>query len=87
MELSGEELDAIEARARADAQTGLKKVLSDTPVRTAFVDLSAGEQAQLERFAQIEAGAHFTENFGVYGLGRWSDKEGALAEIGAEWRW
>lgn len=80
-------MDAIEARARADARAGLKKVLSDTPVKTVFVDLSAGMKPLLGRFAQAEVGAHLTDNFGLYGLGRWSDSEGAVAELGAEWKW
>lgn len=65
----------------ASVSAGLTHVLSDTPVRTGYLELQGGWSAQQGAYARAEAAYLPYQNLALFGFGQ-LDKMGAQAGAG-----
>lgn len=65
-----------------DVREGLRRVLSDTPVRTGYVEAMAGLSTASGAFGRLEAGYRPLTNLGLFGFGQ-LDRSGYQAGVGA----
>jgi hypothetical protein len=67
-------------------QAGLRRVLSDTPVREGYLEGTASWSSLSGPVVRGEAGARLTPRFGVFGFGQWTPRE-TMAGVGARVTW
>ena len=59
-------------------------MLSDTPVRTGYVQALAGWEPSLGPYGRLEAGARLTQRWGAYAFGQ-VQLGGPVAGLGMRW--
>lgn len=67
---------------------GLTKVMADTPVRSAYIELQAGA-TRAGAYGRLEGGARPWKNVSLFGYGAADTVQGWSAGLGAraEWTW
>ena len=67
---------------REDIRAGLAHVLSDVPVRSGYVEASAGLSRLGGPFARVESGYRPASQFGLFAYGEWTPRDSG-AGVGA----
>ena len=63
---------------------GLDRVFSDVPVRTGFLEATAGVSSLSGAYGRLESGVRVHERLGLFGFGEVNQRE-RMAGIGARW--
>jgi hypothetical protein len=69
---------------REEVRAGLTHVLSDTPVRSGYMEAQAGVSKQTGAYVRAEAGLHPWKDVGVFGYGQ-LDNHDAVAGVGVRY--